>query len=47
MFKLELVDLVLGFQGEDLIVGVLAEALAVVATGVVSADFLDLLVDLA
>lgn len=47
MLKLEFVDLVLGFQGEDLIVGILAEALAVVATGVVSADFLDLLVDLA
>ena len=46
MFKCQLVNIVLSFQSENLVVGVLAETLAIVARTVVRLDGFDSEVDL-
>lgn len=47
VLKSELVNLMLSLESKNLVVGVLAEALAIVSASIESSDFLYLLIDLA
>jgi hypothetical protein len=46
VLELEFIYFMLGFECQNLIVGILTEALAVVAASVVGTDLFDLLIDL-